>query len=126
MKRVALVLLGIFVVLMFAQSMIPAAASMVSTIADELSTTVLAIAPKIAVGAAAIGLILCCTHWTRKHGQKWILGAIICAVGAAAVSGVFAWFGSESQTVSVTSTTLAGDLITRVLGGLQAGIGGLP
>jgi hypothetical protein len=124
MKKLALWGLGGFVGLMVITGLLPTVSSEVGTFVDTATTVILALAPKVALGSAALGLVLLCFHWTRAHAHKMIVFAIVCAIGSAALSVAFSWFSTESASVAPTATTLAGDLVARVVGGLQAGIGG--
>lgn len=122
MRKLAVWGIAVFIGLMVITGLLPTVSSELGTFVDTATTVILALAPKVALGSAALGLVLLCFHWTRAHAHKMIVFSIVCAVGSAALTVAFGWFSAESASVAPTAASLAGDLVTRVVSGLQAGL----
>ncbi len=122
LKRWALIGVIGFVILIVIQGSMGTVFTVVNADLDQLSADLLVIAPKVAVASAAVGLVLLCTHWGRRHGQKMITAAFIAAIGAASLSALMAWAGTEGQGLTPTVTGIASELLGKVTSGVQQGV----
>lgn len=122
-KKLALIGVVVLLVMVFGAPMLATSASIFGTFVDTGTTVLLNVAPKIAVASFLVGLVLLSNHWTRKHAHIWIVGSVFLLIGSAAVSVVSGWATAETQTVAASGTSIASAAISRILGGLTAGIG---
>lgn len=123
MRKLAVIGVVVLLAMVFGIPALTSAAAITGTFASSATAALLNVAPKIALGAFLVGLVMLCFHWTRKHAVKWIVGSIICFIGSAAVTVVAGWSATETQTVASSATSVASVMIAKVLSGLTAGIG---
>lgn len=123
MRKLAMIGVMVLLVMVFGAPMLSTSAGIAGNFVDTATTVLLNVAPKIAVGSFLVGLVLLTNHWTRKHAVTWIVGSVICLIGAAAVSVVSNWTTVETQSVATSATSIATAMISRILGGLTAGVG---
>lgn len=115
---VAVVLIG-----MFGVSMLPTAFNILGSLAGEMSTGILAVAPKVAVASLLLGLVLAIPHWTRHHAHGVIKYSILLGLLSGVVSVGMAWGANETAHAAPTAMNITTSLIGRIFSGFQAGVG---
>ena len=80
----------------------------------EVTSVLLAIAPKVAVVSGIAALILLCIPFTRHHARPMLVGAVLLAIGAAGFSTVVAWLGAHSATLTAVVLNAGNQLFAHL------------
>ena len=84
---------------------------------DEVTSVLLAIAPKVAVVSGIAALILLCIPFTRHHARPMLVGAILLAIGAEGFSTIVAWLGEHSAALTADVLNGGNQLFAHLGGG---------
>lgn len=126
MRKLAVTLVGGFVILLFFYSMLPTISSLLGAIATAVGDDIMTILPKAAVAVIGVGLLLHVLHpKTKDHGKHMVKYGIIMAVASAGIGAALAWGSAEVAHVEPTAFSIAGGMISKVLGGLSSGVAGV-
>ena len=115
-KKGDAVLIGIVVVFLISLSL-PALGAMAGAALDEVTSVLLAVAPKVAVMSGIAALILLCIPFTRHHARPMLVGAILLAIGAAGFSTIVAWLGAHSAPLTAAVLNGGNQLFAHLGGG---------